>query len=386
MVYHALALADAGASVDLVGANDTELPPEASACPTIRVHALRAWDGVPRPGFVARGLVRVVSQAGELWRVLRRLRPDTILVQTPPAVPTLLIALLAARTERARLVVDWHNFGWAMLALRLPARHPVVRVARAWERALGARADAHLCVSDAMAAALARTVGVRAVVLHDRPAERFVPAMPAARAAVRTRVAAEHGVTGAFALVVAPTGWTADEDVDLLLDAAVRLDHMVAAEPHMFPDVVVVATGRGPLRAGWEARAATLSLRRVRVGARWLPAAEYPGFLAAADVGVSLHRSASGVDLPMKIADLLGAGVPVCALDYAPCVAEMLHDGETGMLFATAAGLAAQLATLLRTAGGGTGPLVRLRANVLRAASERWRDAWRATARAVLLP
>jgi hypothetical protein len=43
-------------------------------------------------------------------------KPDVILVQNPPAVPTLLIAVIVTRLRGARLVVDWHNLGWAVRA------------------------------------------------------------------------------------------------------------------------------------------------------------------------------------------------------------------------------------------------------------------------------
>jgi len=383
MLYHARALADADARVTLVGYRETDLDPEITTRPAIEIHALRPpASGVPPALFVPHGIARVVRQTGELAAVLRRTAADTILVQSPPAIPTLLVALAIARIGGARLIVDWHNETWAMLALRLGARHPVVGLVRWWERLVGRRADAHLCVSQAMAARLAEEAAIRAVVLHDRPADRFVPATSGSRAATRARLADELGLRRPFFLVVAPTGWTLDEDVDLLIDAAVRLDAVLSAAA-AGPDVVIVATGLGPLREPWERRTATLSLRRVRLCARWLPAAQYPAFLAAADVGVSLHRSASGVDLPMKIADLLGAGVPVCALAYAPCLAEMLRDGETGLFFDTADGLAAHLGTL---AADPDGLVTTLRHNVVAGARERWTDGWNRTARPVLLP
>jgi beta-1,4-mannosyltransferase len=182
------------------------------------------------------------------------------------------------------------------------------------------------------------------------------------------------------ALVTSPIGWTADEDVGLLLEAARRYDD-VAARDERCPDLVVVLTGDGPLRGEWLPRLAGVSLRRVRVVSLWLEPRDYPTFLGAADLGLSVHRSTSGVDLPMKIADLLGAGVPVCALDYGPCLREMLADGETGRLFRSAGELADRLVELLRGHPDETGSLAYLRAGTVRSGRERWHDGWMRVAR-----
>jgi len=390
MLYHALSLADSDADVELVGYRDSELPAEVRGHARIRVWALRTEDSIRARGigFVVRGVWRVLRQSSELARLLLRRvpAPEVVLVQNPPAVPMLLVALVTARLRRARLVVDWHNFGWSMLAARLGPSHPLVRLARAYERGVGRRADAHLCVSAAMGEVLAAD-GVRgAVPFHDRPATRFTPLPPDERAQLRDGLRREYGVPGdgerPLALIVSPTSWSADEDFDLLLDAARALDARLGPAS---PDVLVVVTGRGPLRARYEATMAGLRLGRVHLRTRWLAADAYPRFLAAADLGLSLHRSTSGVDLPMKVVDLLGAGVPVCVLDYGPCLAELVHDGVNGRLFRTADELAALLADLLAGFPAAAAPLAQLRRALAAEAGDDWPARWRAAAAPVVL-
>ncbi len=82
----------------------------------------------------------------------------------------------------------------------------------------------------------------------------------------------------------------------------------------------------------------------------------------------------------MKIADMFGAGVPVCALDYGPCLAEMVRHGENGLLFTSAEQLAAQLYDLLKGFPASNEMLGRLRANVVEQRTMSWRDGWKKAA------
>jgi beta-1,4-mannosyltransferase len=351
--------------------------------------AVPGRHALARPFFAAAAGWNTLRRAGALLLALLRRceRPDVILVQNPPAIPTLAVAVLAARMRGARLIVDWHNLGWAMLALSLGTDHALVRFARRHEMQLASQADAHFCVSQSLAAHLA-TAGIRAHVLPDRPAARFRPTPPAARDELFRRLAEPLRLPDLAdrarwpALVVSPTSWGADEDFELLVAAAIAWDARLRAAGG--PTTAIVVTGDGERRAAYERRFADLRLERVLLRTAWLSSEDYGRFLGAADLGLSLHRSASGLDLPMKILDCFGAGIPVLALDYGPTLAELVRDGENGLVFRDAGGLAVALHRVLAGFPRDTALLDRLRANVAGEAVARWDDAWNRVARPVI--
>jgi len=391
MQYHALALAGAGAQVDLIGYQGR--PPDRAVVdhPRIHVHTLSTplRQQAPRWLFVPAAATDIVLQAGVLgWILAAKIpRPDVVLVQNPPAFPTLPIARAATWLRRSRLVVDWHNFGADLLALKLGPAHGLVRLARVAERACGQRADAHLCVSEAMRERLAADWSVPAAhVLRDRPAKRPGRTPEAERQRLADTLSLDLKVTAADrpAMIITSSSWTVDEDFSLLLDALVFCEAEIQRRQDL-PRMLFVLTGEGRLRAAWEAQVAALALTRVRTRCLWVSAEDYPRLLGAADLGLSLHRSASGVDLPMKIADMFGAGLPVCALDYGPVLSELVLDGENGRRFSTGQELGAQICALLAGFPTRTTALDRLRAGVERLATESWADGWQREARAVLL-
>jgi beta-1,4-mannosyltransferase len=171
--------------------------------------------------------------------------------------------------------------------------------------------------------------------------------------------------------------------------------------------VLFVITGRGPRKAHYEQRMQRLHsegrLRRVRFATAWLAAEDYPLVLSAADCGVSLHVSSSGLDLPMKVVDMFGSGLPVCAVNFSwfvlcfslvlICIHSIMCDplplcnacsldelvvhDRNGQVFTTSEQLSQQLVRLLQDFQSPTGALATLRAGVAEwIRNGRWTANW----------
>ncbi len=399
MRYHAHALAANGVDVDLVGLEGTPLPREITDERRITVHRianprLKIRGELTGSTYAAAGLFDAMRISFRLWRTLRTLRrPDLVLVQNPPAFPTLAVAWFSLRRRGVRFVIDWHNLGYTLLQLRLGQWHPAVRLARWFERRDARRVDANLCVSRGLAAFLESRFAVKqATVLYDRPASAFTPIDRGDRERFRQALFARLGIRATtVGFIVCPTSWTEDEDFDVAIEAVMRLEERIRGweagnSGRRFPELVILVTGDGARRAEFERRFAGLPARRIQLRARFLEPEDYPRVVGSADLGLCLHRSSSGLDIPMKIADLFGAGVPVCALDYGACLAERVRHGDNGLLFSNGRQLADIIFDLFETFPGEQKSLERLRTGARKLARPTWEEGWTREARPVLLP
>lgn len=422
MQNHAVSLANSGKTV-VVFAYKGSAPHS-----SVRNHArirMRALAPFTTPAWLPSlvGLpLKAALQAVFLCAALVAEPFAVLLVQNPPAIPTLAIGHAVCFFRRARLVIDWHNFGFTILRCSLgdrrrqrgqppdsAASRALVRVAEMYERFFGRGAAAHFCVSEAMADDLRRNWGVHPLVLYDRPPARFAPVTtdeahgiladlhaslaeaahpplpadvlaPGSGATLATRLGPGGKAvprTDRPAIIVTSTSWTPDEDFGVLLCALRQLD--VALQGSM--RVVVIITGKGPLRSVFESRLRGETLTRVHVATVWLKAEDYPRLLACADLGICLHASSSGLDLPMKVVDLFGAGVPVLALRYG-CIEELVPEGDRGHLFSSADELSTLLVRMLEGFPNSTATLGRLREGVRSWRGRTWEDAWRQEAAA----
>jgi len=111
-------------------------------------------------------------------------------------------------------------------------------------------------------------------------------------------------------VLISATSWTADEHFEVLLQALMLLDGQLNSH------ITVLITGKGPEKAKYASQIAARRWSKVTIRLEWVASEDYPLILAAADLGVSLHASSSGFDLPMKVVDMMGAGLPVLTLYY----------------------------------------------------------------------
>ncbi|KAK5447847.1 mannosyltransferase [Exophiala xenobiotica] len=390
MQYHALSIANHGGSVHLVGYRDTEPLPELVAHSNVTIvplpPALRVLQTSNKLLFLAFGPIKVLLQTWHLWYTLGYSVPASkwMLVQNPPSIPTLLVVTVVCFFRRTRLVVDWHNFGYSILALKLGSGHPMVSAAKLYETVLAKAANANFTVTNAMATVLKSdmAIGAPVLTLHDRPTNLYQPLADSERIAFLQRYTplSEHFnaiIDRKVRLVVSSTSWTADEDFGLFLDALCSYSASATSSHPQLPELAVVITGKGPLKQHYLDKIRKLrsgdALEMVNIYTDWLSFEDYALLLGSADLGVSLHTSSSGVDLPMKVVDMFGAGLPVAGWSKFPAWPELVTENVNGRGFGSAEGLADILREVLDP---DSKQLVLLREGARLESKRRWDSEW----------
>ncbi|XP_048333903.2 UDP-glycosyltransferase TURAN isoform X3 [Ziziphus jujuba] len=409
MQFHALSLSrQASLQVDIVGYGGSEPYSAILEHQSINIYKMKQWpkflQGLP---WIFKPFVLLLKPLIQflvlLWFLCFKVAaPDVFLVQNPPSVPTLVAVKWASWLRGSAFIIDWHNFGYTLLALSLGRSSRFVAVYRWFERRYGKMADGSLCVTRAMQHELAQNWGIKATVLYDQPPEFFHPASLEEKHKLFCRLnknlTQPHGVhdcamIGAFdfrnkdlndtlfttmvgtdivlkpnrpAIVVSSTSWTPDEDFGILLEAAVMYDRRVAA---------ILDEDNSTKEDLW---------KEMQNGKQDL----YPRLLfiitGSADLGVCLHTSSSGLDLPMKVVDMFGCGLPVCAVSYS-CIKELVKVEKNGLLFSSSSELADELVDLFKGFPDVCDTLKLLRNGALETGSSaRWASEWEENAKPLI--
>uniref|UniRef100_A0A0D9VQ96 Glycosyltransferase subfamily 4-like N-terminal domain-containing protein n=1 Tax=Leersia perrieri TaxID=77586 RepID=A0A0D9VQ96_9ORYZ len=355
MQYHSLSLANqAGMEVDIVanGGSDPHLLLREN--PSIHIHEMKSVQltGISKiSGALALLLKASIQLTMLIWYLCFKIPcPDVFIVQNPPSVPTLAAVKLASWIRGAKFIVDWHNFGYTLLGLSHGRSHIIVKIYFWFEKHFGRMADGAFCVTKAMRHELDQNWGIK----------------------------------------------TPDEDFSILLEAALMYDRRVAAtlgeedsmderqlwidmkngKQFVYPRLLFIITGKGPDKKKYEEQIKRLKLRRVAFRTMWLASEDYPLLLGSADLGVSLHTSSSGLDLPMKVVDMFGCGLPVCAASFS-CIDELVKTNSNGLLFSASSELADELMMLFKGFPEECNDLKSLKAGALNTgSSSKWSTEW----------
>ncbi|XP_066993655.2 chitobiosyldiphosphodolichol beta-mannosyltransferase [Anabrus simplex] len=370
MQYHSLSLAKEGFNVDIIGYEGSEPLPELVNNPRVVFRYLSRCPDFQEycPRLLAYALKVLWQSITLLFVLLFKRRSDHVLVQNPPAIPALGICWFYTLIMCSNYIIDWHNYGFSIMALTLGNKHNLVRISSWFEGFCGRRASANLCVTLAMKEDLKSRWNINAVTLYDRPAECFKPISLLEQHQFFMRLGKEHSVFNQESdltkstfteekadgsvvlradrpgLVVSSTSWTEDEDFSVLLSALQDYETACSSGTSSLPSLVCAITGKGPLKQHYCNIIERNSWRNVQVVTPWLHPDDYPRLLASADLGVSLHTSSSGLDLPMKVVDMFGCGLPVLAYDF-PCLKELVRHGENSYKFKNTQ----ELSTLLQS-------------------------------------
>ncbi|CAG9763337.1 unnamed protein product [Ceutorhynchus assimilis] len=359
MQYHALSLSEKGHKVDILGYGDTAPMPSIKEAPSVYYHYLCPVPQIPLK--LINYAFKTIFQALNLLLLFCTIRrPKVLMVQNPPAIPSLAVCWLFCRIIRAKFVIDWHNYAHTIMALGLHQDHILVQITKKCEDFIGARADYNFCVTNAMRQDLAGR-NIKAITLYDKPPEIFKQISLNEKHEFLMRIGATYtdildGDETVFTkkdsegnvvlkptrpgFLVSSTSWTEDEDFSILFSALA--DYENQHNTRKLPDLICFITGKGHLKEYYCQKIQQQNWNHVKVITPWLESNDYPLILASADLGVCLHTSSSGLDLPMKVVDMFGCCLPVLAYDF-NCLHELVINGKNSYTFTSAEELSGKL-------------------------------------------
>ena len=404
MQYHVSSLLKVGYVVDVLGFSGSKPLSELCTNESVKFHFI--WEVSRLRKFLPSSLSYILKASLQaVFLVLPLIfikRPSAIFVQNPPSIPTLLVGYIVSRIRNCNFVIDWHNYGYSILALNVQKESLLVRIARRYERTFGRLSDHNLCVTKSMKEDLKANWNIEAVTHYDRPPLRFAPTSLEQRHKLFCKLSSKYEVfkssfdagdsdlQSAFtlknkdgklelredrpALVVSSTSWTDDEDFNILIEAFDKYEKNFSSSKNL-PKLVCAITGKGPMKEYYLGVLSSKEWKHVQVCTPWLENDDYPLLLGSADLGICLHTSSSGLDLPMKVVDMFGCGLPVCAVHF-KCLHELVQHNRNGMVFHDASELHQQICQLLTGFPRSSSKLENLRENVKEFSKLRWDECW----------
>lgn len=223
-----------------------------------------------------------------------------------------------------KFVIDWHNYGYTIMQSNFSestsrAVHLLIKFCQYYEFIFARWGDHHFTVTQAMKLDLSSRAFINQkniTVLYDKPSRQFREQDLYQQLEVSN---SNHIINLLYPelidlpIIISSTSWTKDENFGLFFDAVEEYEKSCGLDSNL-PKIVVIITGKGPEKLFYANKIKSKNWENIIWKLPWLEADHYPKILNAATLGVCLHASSSGLDLPMKVVDMLGSGLPVLAL------------------------------------------------------------------------
>ena len=311
---------------------------------------------LPRILFIFVALLKIILQTISLtWILLRIPKFRFLILQNPPGIPSMLICWIICKIRGSKFIIDWHNYGYTILKVNNRPNF-IVNLAYKYEKYIGKKSDLNFCVSRAEKRDLKKQFNIDAICLPDRPVKglfKFLNEIEAndlyknypneLYSLIDTHL--EKNQNKKPIVMISSTSWTPDEDFSMLLDAFIKTEEMIkeSIEDKTQKDIynitedkikkiLFLITGRGPMRDKFMEKISEANLKFFDVKSIWLESDDYPKLLSLVDLGVSLHYSSSGIDLPMKVVDMFSGCLPVASVYY-ETINELVQENVNGFLF-----------------------------------------------------
>jgi beta-1,4-mannosyltransferase len=412
MLNHSKAISQEMPEVDevsLIGFNGGELRSDISLDKKIKIYFIpekinNLLKRLPRILFILSAFIRIILQIFFLFYLLlfKIPRPEFLILQNPPGIPAMFICWIVCFIRRSLFVIDWHNYGYTILQVNGRNKF-ITYIARIYEKFFGKFASINLCVSEAMKKHLKNEMNINAINLPDRAIKNVFRRLNINEShqlferynLLQNQITEidEKGEvkfkTDRPLLIVSSTSWTPDEDFDLLLESLIETENNLLNSNDYFEKnrkVLFIITGRGPMKDSFMRKVEQTNLKIFNIKSIWLESDDYPKLLGTADLGVCLHYSSSGFDLPMKVVDMFSAQLPVASFNY-ETIHELIIKDYNGFLFNTREELSNIFEEVIKeySFNNNNEKIEKFRTNLQNFSKYDWITQWRETAKSVIM-
>ena len=364
MLNHCISLTESFPEINevsLIGYNGGDIRSDISSNPKIKQYYIRQGINkllrkLPRFLFIFVALIKIITQIISLtWILFRIPKFKFLILQNPPGIPSMLICWIMCKLRGGKFIIDWHNYGYTILKVNNRPKF-LVNLACRYEKYFGKKSDLNFCVSQAEKRDLKKEFGIEAICLPDRPvkglfkflneqeANELYKKYPNELSSLIDSHLPENKNNKPI-VMISSTSWTPDEDFSILLQSFIKTEEMILEHiedkdkkssinvtKEKIKKILFLITGRGPLRDNFMKKVNEAKLKYFDVKSIWLDSDDYPKLLSLVDLGISLHYSSSGIDLPMKVVDMFSGCLPVASIYY-DTIVELVEENKNGFLF-----------------------------------------------------